>query len=84
VTLYWALTAIGGYRIRLGRSARPSLPSEYFLWREHRGDHARGLALCSRGFTVLRFADTQIDEEPARVVADVARALAQEDWLSKR
>jgi hypothetical protein len=27
---------------------------------------------------VLRFADMQIAEEPARVVADVARALAQE------
>ncbi len=50
----------------------------------HRGsvafedDHARDLDLRQRGFTVLRFTDTQIEAEPARVVADVARALAQE------
>ncbi len=47
-------------------------------------DYARDLDLRSHGFTVLRFADTQIEDEPARVVADVARALAQEDWSSKR
>jgi very-short-patch-repair endonuclease len=47
----------------------------------HRGsvsfedDHARDLDLRSRGFTVLRFTDRQIEEEPARVVADLARAL---------
>ena len=41
-------------------------------------DHARELDLRQRGFTVLRFADTQIEEEPARVVADVARALGRE------
>ncbi|MGN6256758.1 MAG: type IV toxin-antitoxin system AbiEi family antitoxin domain-containing protein [Solirubrobacterales bacterium] len=50
----------------------------------HRGsvafedDYARDLDLRQRGFTVLRFADTQIEEEPALVVADVARALARE------
>jgi very-short-patch-repair endonuclease len=50
----------------------------------HRGsiafedDHARDLDLRQRGYTVLRFTDTQIEVEPARVVADVARALAQE------
>jgi very-short-patch-repair endonuclease len=50
----------------------------------HRGsiafedDYARDLDLRSRGYTVLRFADAQIEAEPARVVADVARALAQE------
>jgi very-short-patch-repair endonuclease len=38
-------------------------------------DHARDLDLRRRGFTVLRFTDKQIEEEPARVVADVARAL---------
>ena len=41
-------------------------------------DHARELDLRQRGYTVLRFADTQIEEEPARVVADVARALGRE------
>jgi very-short-patch-repair endonuclease len=47
----------------------------------HRGSvafddhHARDLDLRSRGFTVLSFADTQIEEEPARVVADIVRAL---------
>jgi len=50
----------------------------------HRGsvafedDHARDLDLRQHGFTVLRFTDRQREEEPARVVADVARALAQE------
>ena len=33
---------------------------------------------------VLRFTDVQLEEEPGRVVADVARALAQEDWLPMR
>jgi len=47
----------------------------------HRGsiafedDHARELDLRQRGFTVLRFADTQIEDEPDRVAADVAAAL---------
>lgn len=41
-------------------------------------DYARDLDLRQRGYTVLRFADTQIEEEPARVVADVARALGRE------
>ncbi len=41
-------------------------------------DYARDLDLRQRGFTVLRFTDMQIENEPARVVADVARALAQE------
>lgn len=39
-------------------------------------DYARDLDLRQRGYTVLRFSDTQIEGEPARVVADVARALA--------
>jgi very-short-patch-repair endonuclease len=38
-------------------------------------DHARDLDLRQQGFTVLHFTDTQLEEEPARVVADVARAL---------
>jgi very-short-patch-repair endonuclease len=47
----------------------------------HRGsvafqeDRARDLDLRRRGFTVLRFSERQLEEEPARVVADVARAL---------
>jgi len=41
-------------------------------------DHARELDLRQQGYVVLRFTDTQIKEEPARVVADVARALGRE------
>ena len=47
----------------------------------HRGsvafhdDHARNLDLRQRGFTVLRFDERQLEEEPERVVADVARGL---------
>jgi len=39
-------------------------------------DHARELDLRQQGFTVLRFTDLQIENEPDRVVADVARALS--------
>lgn len=48
----------------------------------HRGsvafeeDHARDLDLRHQGFAVLRFTGRQLEEEPGRVVADVARALA--------
>ncbi|HYG96201.1 MAG TPA: DUF559 domain-containing protein [Solirubrobacterales bacterium] len=55
-------------------------------WTYHRGsvafqdDRARDLDLRSAGFAVLRFTERQLEEEPGRVVADVARALAQEDW----
>jgi very-short-patch-repair endonuclease len=38
-------------------------------------DYARDLDLRQRGYTVLRFADTQIEDEPDRVAADVAAAL---------
>jgi very-short-patch-repair endonuclease len=47
----------------------------------HRGsvsfqeDRARDLDLRQRGFTVLRFSERQLEEEPSRVAADVARAL---------
>jgi hypothetical protein len=60
------------------------------FWRYHRGsvawqdDHARDLDLPSAGYTVLRFTDKQIENEPGRVVADVARALEQEDWYLGR
>jgi very-short-patch-repair endonuclease len=43
-------------------------------------DHARDLDLRQRGYTVLRFTDMQIEEEPDRVAADVARALSA--WRS--
>lgn len=51
-------------------------------WTYHRGsvafqdDHARELDLRAEGFTVLRFTEQQLEEEPGRVAADVGRALA--------
>jgi very-short-patch-repair endonuclease len=72
----------------LWRSRR--LVVEVDSWAYHRGsvafedDHARDLDLRAAGYTVLRFSDKQLEEEPGRVVADVTRALAQEDWLSIR
>jgi hypothetical protein len=50
-------------------------------WTYHRGsvsfhdDHTRDLDLRQRGFTVLRFSERQLEEEPDGVVADVAREL---------
>jgi len=38
-------------------------------------DRARDLDLRQRGFTVLRFSERQLEEEPSRVAADVARVL---------
>ncbi|HEX6454984.1 MAG TPA: type IV toxin-antitoxin system AbiEi family antitoxin domain-containing protein [Solirubrobacterales bacterium] len=52
-------------------------------WIYHRGsvafheDRVRDLELRSRGFTVLRFSEEQVDEEPERVVADAAAALSR-------
>ena len=49
----------------------------------HRGsvsfhnDHARDLDLRQRGFTVLRFSERQLEEEPGRVVGDVAAPLSR-------
>jgi len=63
---------------------------EIDFWTYHRGsvafhdDHTRDLELRSAGYTVLRFDDRQLENEPGRVVADVARALEQEDWYSRR
>ena len=51
------------------------------FWSYHRGsvawqdDHARDLDLRSAGYAVLRYTDRQLENEPERVVADVARAL---------
>ena len=66
----------------LWRSQR--LVVEIDSWNYHRGsvafqdDHARDLDLRAAGFTVLRYTERQLEEEPGRVVADVARALKQE------
>jgi len=55
---------------------------EVDTWIYHRGsvafanDHARDLDLRSAGYRVLRFTDTQLEDEPGRVAADVAAALA--------
>jgi len=63
----------------LWREARLIAETDSYLY--HRGsvsfedDHARDLDLRSAGYIVLRFTDTQIEEEPPRVVADLARAL---------
>jgi len=51
------------------------------FWTYHRGsvafedDHARDLDLRAAGYTVLRYDDTQLETEPARVAEDVSRAL---------
>ncbi|HET9154503.1 MAG TPA: DUF559 domain-containing protein [Solirubrobacterales bacterium] len=64
----------------LWRSQRLVVETDSYLY--HRGsisfedDHVRDLDLRQRGYAVLRFTDTQIEEEPARVAADVAAALA--------
>lgn len=53
----------------------------------HRGsvafqdDHARDLDLRAEGFAIHRFTEQQLQEEPGRVIEDVARALTKEDWL---
>jgi very-short-patch-repair endonuclease len=50
-------------------------------WTYHRGsvafedDHARDLDLRQQGFTVLRFTDKQLEDEPERIVDDLRRAL---------
>lgn len=52
----------------------------------HRGsvafqeDRARDLDLRQRGFTVLRFSERQLEQDPERVAADVARALRASAW----
>ena len=63
----------------LWRSQR--LVVETDSWTYHRGsiafqdDHARDLDLRAAGYTVLRFSELQLEEEPLRVARDVARAL---------
>jgi very-short-patch-repair endonuclease len=52
-------------------------------WTYHRGsvafedDHARDLDLWQQGFTVLRFTDKQLENEPARIAADLRTALGR-------
>jgi very-short-patch-repair endonuclease len=68
----------------LWRSQRLVVEIDSFVY--HRGsvafedDHARDLDLRAAGYTVLRFTGRQLEKEPGRVAADVARALGQEDW----
>jgi very-short-patch-repair endonuclease len=69
----------------LWRSHRLIVEADFFAY--HRGsasfedDHARDLDLRTAGFTVLRFTDTQLEDEPARVAADVAAALTRSSAL---
>jgi very-short-patch-repair endonuclease len=64
----------------LWRDQRLAVETDCFAY--HRGsvafhdDHARDLDLRGEGFIVLRFSEHQIEEEPDRVAADVARGLA--------
>ncbi len=65
----------------LWRAQRVVVETDFFTY--HRGsiafedDHARELDLRSAGYTVLRFTDVQLESEPGRVAADVARALQE-------
>lgn len=64
----------------LWRSQRVVVETDF--WSYHRGsvawedDHARDLDLRSAGYTVLRYDDKQLENEPARIATDVRRALA--------
>lgn len=72
----------------LWRSQRLMVEIDSFAY--HRGsvafqdDHARDLDLRGEGFAIHRFTEQQLEEEPGRVVEDVARALTEEDRSSKR
>ncbi|HEY3492464.1 MAG TPA: type IV toxin-antitoxin system AbiEi family antitoxin domain-containing protein [Solirubrobacterales bacterium] len=63
----------------LWRSRRVVVETDH--WTYHRGsvafedDHARDLDLRAAGYTVLRFSDRQLEEEPERVMAVVRAAL---------
>lgn len=69
----------------LWRSQRLVVETDSFAY--HRGsvafqdDHARDLDLRGEGFAIHRFTELQLEEEPGRVIEDVARALTEEDWL---
>jgi very-short-patch-repair endonuclease len=71
---------LGRYEVDfLWRAQRLVVETDSYLY--HRGsisfedDYARDLDLRSAGYAVLRFNDTQLEEEPDRVASDVARAL---------
>ncbi|MGN6216894.1 MAG: endonuclease domain-containing protein [Solirubrobacterales bacterium] len=75
-------TKIGRWEVDfVWRRQRVAVEVDSFVY--HRGsiafqdDRARDLDLRQRGYTVLRFSERQLEEEPQRVAADVARALAQ-------
>jgi hypothetical protein len=63
----------------LWRAQRLVVETDSFAY--HRGsiafedDHARDLDLRQQGYTVLRFSERQLEDEPARVTADVRAAL---------
>ncbi len=65
----------------LWREHRLVVEIDSFLY--HRGsvafheDHARDLDLRQLGFTVLRFSELQLEEEPDRIAADLAAALGR-------
>jgi hypothetical protein len=65
----------------LWRSQRLVVETDF--WGYHRGsisfedDHARDLDLRAAGYAVLRYDDTQLESEPARVAEDVTRALSR-------
>jgi very-short-patch-repair endonuclease len=65
----------------LWRDERLVVEADFFAY--HRGsvsfhdDHARDLDLRQLGYAVLRFTDTQLEDEPDRIAADVAAALTR-------
>jgi very-short-patch-repair endonuclease len=64
----------------LWRTQRLVVEADFFTY--HRGsisfedDHARDLDLRAAGYTVLRFTDAQLEDEPERVVAVLREALS--------
>lgn len=64
----------------LWRSRRLVVEIDSFLYHQgsvsFQNDHARDLDLRSCGYTVLRYTEEQLEDEPERIAADVAAALA--------
>jgi very-short-patch-repair endonuclease len=64
----------------LWREQRLVVEADFFAY--HRGsvawedDHVRDLDLRAAGYAVLRFTDTQLEDEPDRIAADIAAALS--------
>jgi very-short-patch-repair endonuclease len=65
----------------LWRAERLAVEIDSFAYHQgsiaFQNDRARDLDLRQRGYVVLRFSELQLEEEPTRVAADVARALAE-------